>query len=363
MVASNNELSRDVPRRGRIAACALVALAGFLIGAGSAQARPAFGVSTLDFPSVAEFQKMHQGGVTEARISVFWQRIEPTAGAPRDWTTYDAIFAAAARAGVRVLPLLHGSPTWVNANFQRPPIQNASQRDAWSRFVLDFAARYGSNGTFWKLNPLVPYLPATEYIVWNEPNLNYFWGGKPNPRRYLVLLRLASAALRAGDPSATVLVGGLFEHARTGFGMPASKFLGRLYRLPGAKSYFDGVALHPFAEKPRGVVATAARSRRVMNRHGDSSAPIFIDEFGWTVSGAGFKFSPFRATLGQQANRLTTTFRLLGRRPGLGIATAMWFSWRDGAENLWIYRMGLFDRNGQPRPAWTAFARAAGGTP
>jgi hypothetical protein len=100
-----------------------------------------------------------------------------------------------------------------------------------------------------------------------------------------------------------------------------------------------------------------------MNRHGDGSTPIWIDEFGWTVSGAGFKFSPFRATLGQQAKRLTTTYRLLDRRPGLGVATAMWFSWRDGAENLWIYRMGLFNTAGQPRPAWTAFARAAGGTP
>ena len=100
-----------------------------------------------------------------------------------------------------------------------------------------------------------------------------------------------------------------------------------------------------------------------MNRHRDRAASILVDEFGWTVSGLGHKQSPFRATLGQQANRLATTYRLLDSRPGLGISTAMWFSWRDGAENLWIYRMGLFDVAGQPRPAWTAYARAAGGTP
>ena len=355
--------ARPGSRRGRIAAIAALGLAGLLFSAGSAHARPAFGVATLDNPTAADYQRMHQGGVTEARISIYWQKVEPTAGAPRNWSSYDALFTAAASAGIRVVPLLHGSPTWVNANFQRPPIQQAWQRDAWSRFVQDFAARYGSNGTFWKLHPTLSHLPPTDWIVWNEPNLKYFWGGKPNPKRYLALLRITSAALKAADPSAVVLTGGLFEHARRGFGMPASKFLDRLYRLPGASRWFDGVALHPFGEKPKGVIANIARSRHVMNKHGDRTASILVDEFGWTVSGVGFKQSPFRATLGQQANRLSATYRLLGARPGLGVSGALWFSWRDGAENLWIYRMGLFDTAGQPRPAWAAYARAAGGTP
>jgi hypothetical protein len=360
---TNNQIGGSAARGGRAAACGLVVLATLLLGARHAQALPAFGVSTLDNPTAAEYQRMHQGGVTQARISIYWQKVEPTPGAPRDWSSYDALFTAAASAGIRVVPLLHGSPSWVNADFQRPPIQQAWQRDAWSRFVQDFAGRYGNNGIFWKLHPLLPHLPPTEWIVWNEPNLRYFWGGRPGVRHYLTLLRITYAALKAGDPNAVVLTGGLFEHARAGFGAPASKFLARLYRLPGAKGYFDGVALHPFSEKPKGVVANVARSRRVMNRHGDGGAPILVDEFGWTVSGVGFKFSPFRATLGQQANRLAITYRLLDSRPDLGISTAMWFSWRDGAEDLWIYRMGLFDTNGQPRPAWTAFARAAGGTP
>src|SRR3954451_2521204 len=233
-----------------IAACAALAL---LFLCAPALASPVLGVSTLDNPTSAEYQRMHQGGVKEARISIYWQKVEPTQGAPRNWSSYDALFTAAATAGIRVLPLLHGSPTWVNANFQKPPIQQAWQSDAWSSFVHDFAARYGTNGLFWKLHPLLPYVPPTEWIVWNEANLNYFWGGKPNPRRYLDLLRITNTALKAADPNAVVLTSGLFQIPRRGFGVPASKFLKKLYRLPGAKNYFDGVALHPFSQKPKGV--------------------------------------------------------------------------------------------------------------
>jgi hypothetical protein len=351
-------------RRWRATAvCALLAATALSIGTAPAQGRALFGVSTLDYPYAGELQTMRRGGVDVVRLSIYWQRVEPNPGAPRDWITYDALFGAAANAGVRILPLLHGSPRWVNANFQRPPLQAAWKWQAWARFVQDFAARYGASGTFWKLHPSLPYLPPTAWLVWNEPNLRYFWGGKPSPRRYLSLLRITSTALHAADPSALVLVGGLFEHARQGFGTPASRFLQALYRLRGARNWFDGVALHPFAVKPRGVVANVARSRRVMNRHGDAAKPIWVDEFGWTVRGVGFRRSPFRATLGQQAKRLATTYGLLGRRPGLGLGAVLWFCWRDGAEDLWIYRMGLFNRAFQPRPAWFAFARVAGGTP
>jgi hypothetical protein len=349
-------------RRLRITAGIVLILGVLLFGARQAEAAPAFGVSTLNFPSAAEYQRMHQGGVTEARISVYWQNVEPTRGAPRNWTGYDNLFTAAASAGIRVLPLLQGSPTWVNANFQKPPIQEAWKQEAWARFVTDFAARYGNHGTFWTLHPTLPYLPATEWLVWNEPNLRYFWGGKPDPRRYLAFLRLTNVALKAADPSAVVMTGGLFEHARKGFGIPASRFLAGLYRL-GGQSSFDAVALHPFSEKPKGVISNVVRSRRVMNRNGDATKPIWVDEFGWTVSGSGFAKSPFRATLGQQANRLAVTYGLFASRPDLGVSTAMWFSWQDGAEDLWIYRMGLFDVAGQPRPAWTAYASVAGGTP
>jgi len=44
----------------------------------------------------------------------------------------------------------------------------------------------------------------------------------------------------------------------------------------------------------------------------------------------------------------------------------VWFSWRDrapepGEDNWWAINTGLFDRAGNPKPAWQAFARVSGG--
>lgn len=328
----------------------------------SAQARPTFGVATLDLPTPAGYQALFRAGARDAKISIFWQKVQPTANSAPIWSSYDAVFTAAASAGIRVLPLLHGSAPWVNSNFQRPPLGASWKVAAWQNFVRQFAARYGHGGTFWKLHPTVPYLPPDYWEVWNEPDLNYFWGGKPQPGKYVRLLKITGAALKSADPGALVSVGGLFEHARQGFGIPASVYLSQLYRHGGAP-YFDAVALHPYATKPGGVLANVKLARRVMRRHHDPATPILVTEVGWTVGGLGWSRSPFRAKPEQQARRLLTTFRLLGSRPGLGIAMVLWYSLQDGAENLWIYRMGLFNRAGQPRPSWYAFAQAAGGTP
>jgi len=351
--------------RIRLAVCALLLIGAAALAqpASPAVARPALGVATLDFPSSAEIQRMARGGVQTYKLSIFWQKVQPTATSPPDWSSYDAQFAAAATAGIRILPLLHGSAPWVNSNFQRPPLDAGWKRAAWRSFVGEFAARYGHNGLFWKMHPLLPYVPPDYWEVWNEPNLRYFWGGKPSPRRYATLLRITSGALHASDPGAVVMVGGLFEHARQGFGLPASRFLADLYRRHGIRRYFDAVALHPYATKPRGVLQNVKFARNLMNRHHDANTPIVITELGWTVGGLGWSRSPFRATPAQQANRLSNVFGLLTSRPRLRLGAILWFSWRDGPENLWIFRMGLFDRSGQPRPAWFAYARAAGGTP
>ncbi len=328
-----------------------------------AVAAPTYGVDALDFPSAAGYQAVDGAGGRVVRLSIFWQKVEPTANSVPDWSAYDAAFTAAAGAGIRILPLLHGSAPWVNSNFEQPPLGATWKQAAWKHFVNEFAARYGHGGVFWKLHPTLAYLPPDYWEVWNEPNLRFFWGGRPQPGKYLTLLRITGEALKSADPSAQVSVGGLFEHARHGFGLRASDFLNRLYRRPGAESYFDAVGLHPYGTKPRDVLANVKLARRVMRRHGDGATPVLVTELGWAVGGLGLARSPFKATLRQQAHRLTRSFHMLAARPALGIRVLLWFSLQDGAENLWIYRMGLFNRAAQPRPAWYAFARVAGGHP
>ncbi len=336
-------------------------------GAASAAQSDFHGVSVLEYPSAAELQRMKRGGVDVVRLPIYWQRIEPAPG-QRVWSGYDALFAATASAGLEILPHLHLSPSWMNVNPQRPTLDSLEDLQAWTRFVTDFAARYGRNGHFWKLNPTIPANPLESYQIWNEPNLRFFWGGRPSPKGYMRLLQAARAGLRQADPAAEVITGGLFREPRRGTGVSAVKFLDRLYRQPGARKAIDAVGLHPYASKPSGVVEAVASARRVMKARKDRAGKIWVTEFGWSVAGLGLRFSPVRANPAQQARRLKRTYRLLAGRRDLRVQRALWFSWHDfdsdpNAEEFWIYRMGLFDLDGNPRPAWTAYASAAGGSP
>jgi hypothetical protein len=108
-------------------------------------------------------------------------------------------------------------------------------------------------------------------------------------------------------------------------------------------------------------------ARRIMRKHGDGATPIWVSEFGWVTGGHKIQNSPVRASLAGQANKLTRTYGLFQRKAaGLGIARALWFSYTDHltiGPPFWTDRAGLFTLDGKPKPAWYAFARAAGGTP
>ena len=99
--------------------------------------------------------------------------------------------------------------------------------------------------------------PVRDWQVWNEANFFYF-ATPASPQRYAKLLKMTSAAIKGVEPSARVILSGLFGDptAQPPNGLPAVQFLEQLYRVPGIKSEFDAVALHPYAdeaERPRGT--------------------------------------------------------------------------------------------------------------
>jgi hypothetical protein len=255
----------------------------------------------------------------------------------------------------------------MSRNRSRIPVFTAFQRNEWRILLTDYARRYGSNGTFWAEHPEIPKRPVTTWEIWNEPNLGDSVGGKPSPRRYVRLLKISSEALKAGDPAAQVLTGGLFPYKTARNTTKLAKYLKAMYRVPGAADSFDALGIHPYAPRPAGVLRWVQVTRRIMRKNGDAATPIWVTGFGWPTGGAGFRTNLLRSTPGQQATRLTRTYSLLSQnRDSLGIASALWFSYtntqRKGPDAL-TDRAGLFRSNGRPKPSWFAFARAAGGTP
>jgi hypothetical protein len=344
------------------AALATISICGAVAATARAAVPPEFFGMIPSGTTLNDANQMAASGVRTVRVQVNWGFIEQSPG-HRDWSFYDDFIGNLAAARLQALPVLLGVPTWISSRGSRPPIYTGSQRRAWTSFVAELAARYGRNGGFWRERPGLPYHPFVDWEVWNEPNLAVYWGGRPNPRRYVRLLRLTRAALDPVDPSARLIIGGIFPPPRARYGVSLRTFLDRLYRVRGARRAFDALAIHPFAGRPKGVIAACREARRLMNSHRDRRTPLWITELGWSTGGTNWGRSPFRATESTQAKYLTRTFRrLIALRRALRLERLVWHAWQDtnvpGAP--WTLHMGLLRSDGSPKPSLLAYSRIAG---
>lgn len=169
-------------------------------------------------------------------------------------------------------------------------------------------------------------LDTVAYEIWNEPNLDYEWrGGVPNPAAYTALLIAAYRGIKAADPAAIVVTGGL---ATTGDGQGMSlragavamgdlHFIRGMYQA-GASGYFDALGSHPYGglaapEEKVGVTyfRRAEEQRQVMLEFGDAGTPVWATEFGWPVAGECHlgEHEPFRVGEAQQADYLVRAYR------------------------------------------------------
>jgi hypothetical protein len=356
-----------MPRRGIAAACVAVAALFAAPAAAQATPNPFYGVVGTHFPTQAEIDRVAAAGGGTFHVKIDWKFIAPRAGVRQFYWT-DILFAEGARAGVTILPDFVNAPRWLSRNKFRPPVTTAAQRSTWSSLLTDFSRRYGTNGTLWTDYPDLPKRPVTTWEIWNEPNLGFSVGGRPNARQFVALLKLSSAALKAGDPGARVLAGGLFPYRFGRDTVGLTKYLNAMYRVPGAAQSFDALGVHPYASQPAGVLRWVQVTRNIMSRHGDGAKPIYVSAFGWVTGGALKRVAKLFAPPHKQARKLTQTYQLLASNAGrLGIESALWFTYTDGPSGKHLAflsdRAGLFSRNGKPKPSWFAFAAAAGGTP
>jgi len=342
---------------------AALAAALLTLTAGTAEAkvpRVFFGAeanpSNVEPLTDADFARARSARLGTMRLTFNWAAIEPTAGAPRDWSYYDGVLSQAARARLSIMAVLVGSPSFAASDGAYAPATPAG-REAYRVFVRDVVQRYGRGGTFWEENRELPRKPVTAYQVWNEPNYPPHWGeGASVAAEYAALLRPVARTIRRNDRKATIATAGLLASSTRG--PTGYRYLRALYRVPGIKRYFDTVSIHPYAEDARGVEGELMRIRQVMNRAGDRRSAIWITELGWSTGGANEYFTK---TPARQASLLRSSFRLVVKtRKRYRVSRLIWFSWRDrppSADQGWEFYCGLFDITGQPKPAWTAFRR------
>jgi hypothetical protein len=363
-------------RRGL--AVAIVAVAASVIGASPARARsddPEYGVVSQRFLTPEDIERMGEGNVDMLRVTLNWSDVD-TAAAPAgyDWSGFDTIVAAASREDIDVLPVLYTVPHWVSVlegctgeDCSKTPPHTEAGLYAWRAFLATAARRYGPDGVFWATHPDIPQHPVRVWQIWNEQNDPGFFKPRPDVGRYGELFGAAAEAIHGQDPGADVILGGMCcypLHGRDG-GIQLTEYLRRLYENPDVAAVIDGVAIHPYGQRMRGVEHQVETTAAVVRQVAPKPTPLWITETGWS-SGRG----PHPLDRGPrgQARKLRAAFGYF-RREGdrLGIRAVLWYAWRDlprDADRIctWCSLSGLFRAESlTPKPAWRAFVSFTGG--
>jgi polysaccharide biosynthesis protein PslG len=375
--------SRKATRSLR-ACTAIVAIVAMGATAAGAQAVPGnfWGVIPQATPTLEQLQRLKRGGVDSIRVPVVWSGIQQAPNGPMDFSGVDREFEAATLAGLEVLPGLSGVPSWAVPQIFVPGTRQSIKAPrnlpaggtaggAWSVFVRAAVERYGPGGSFWTSHPALPQRPARTWQIWNEPNFEYFVA-HPNPAEYAKLVKLSFAVARAVDPGAKIVLGGLFARPaeaqlrrKPPLAYFASDFIDRMYAaMPGIRSKFQGVALHPYTATYQRLTPYIEELRTVLKANHDAGKGLWITELGWSSQRpmAGNSFA--KGMAGQKA-QLEGAFRLLqAKQRQWRIKRVYWFSIDDQEHTCnFCNGSGLFSDGFVPKPAWPAYARFAGGRP
>jgi len=322
------------------------------------------GMAPQGVSDAEDYALMDEAGISSARLLLNWAEIEPQAQdrfAPH-WTALDEQVGFAAENGIRVFLFVWGTPAWISPRLGGEPATNARQRQEWLRFLHAAVYRYGPRGSFWRDHRTLPRLPVHLWEIWNEENIVTF-SKQPDPERFGRLVRISGNLLHHADPGSKVILGGLFGRPlQTPPNIPSTGFLSALYRIPGIKRYFDGVALHPYVADAHAMEWQLNNLRQVMTFNGDATTPLYVTEVGW--GSASFE-SRWERGPGGQARELDRAFALLsGGRRRWNIGGVWWFSWADAAGSCqFCDSAGLLTADRQAKPSWYRFNAWTGGDP
>jgi hypothetical protein len=176
---------------------------------------------------------------------------------------------------------------------------------------------------------------------------------------------ISSEAIKGIQPAAKVLLSGLFGEPTAGGkrGIPAATFLRAFYRVPGIKSRFDGVSLHPYAVDSETLEELVEEFHEVMVENHDRPA-FYITEMGWG-SQNDFKIVAFEQGYSGQALQLRKSYEyLIENQRRLNLKGVYWFSWKDLPESCsFCDSVGLFHAGPgfKAKPAWRTFVGITGG--
>ena len=289
----------------------------------------------------------YTAGVRWTREELPWDLIEPSNGT--FLTVYDANLRLASSKGFGIIGMLATTPAWARdsscaSNYWCPP----ADVNTFAAFAAWMVERYDGDG----VND-APGSPRIAYWqIWNEPNDTALWpdiAGGANARklRYGQMLVATYQAIKAADPTAKVLIGGvyIYDGSCAGGVCDGFNFLnatgGVFKQVPAARQAFDIFAIHPYIPDRRPDEPSIPRiltvEGRIRNTRswldtpaiGRADAPIWVDELGWcTATGT----CPGNAQMSdaQQANYLVRSMVIAQQT---GVQHLSWFQFEDAFDD------------------------------
>jgi hypothetical protein len=343
----------------------------------------------------------HRLGASFARLNVNWDYVAPnrppgpaqaadSSWAGYNWTLIDNAVRAAHDHGLRVLLTVNYAPTWAQDGTPPSGTPSAAWRPdptALGQFGTAVARRYSGTTP----DPGTPHrkLPRVDaFQGWNEPNLTYYlapqWGTQDGrlvnvaADWYRRMLNAFYAGVKQAQPSAVVVAAGMSPYGDYPIGgsrTPPALFWRDLLCLQDNLSaapcadpaHFDVVDSHPYdikgplhpailqddltmpdVGKLRRIVTAAEQQHTAL-----PAAPkqYWATEFSWESSPP----DPNAVPAARQARWLEEAIYELWSQ---GVDVISWFLIKDQApipNYASTYQSGLFQIDGAPKPAATAF--------
>lgn len=296
-------------------------------------------------------------GAKWIRIDIDWNAIQTTGPTEWSWSrATDRIVSNANARGLRVLGGIAYSPAWARkAACAGVKYCMPANPNHYAQFAKAAVERYGSRSPITHLRGGID-----AWEIWNEPN-HYPWVRPTvDTTGYAKLLQATYPAIKAADPTTTVVTGGMAPAPNSPGGEDVTPltFLQRIYDA-GAGGFFDAVGMHPysfphspFLGKEWNAFTQVKFLRTEMVLRGDGHKKIWATEAG-APTGTSDRSVGEAGQVQQVKDYMQAWFE--GYKEFAG--PLFWFQHRDSGTDPadWHQNLGLLRHDGRPKPAYAVF--------
>ena len=174
-------------------------------------------------------------GANVARVELPWSDTETVVGTYAPPAYADGLIAALRSAGKSVVVVLdYGNALYPGSGAFNLPPRDAASIAAFANYAAWAVTQYAG--------------PDVWFEIYNEPNNGQFWASAANPAQYAALLSACVSKMRAANPSANIMTGGVGPAYAKGSITDQSAFMKSVSAAAGAAvmAQINAQAIHPY---------------------------------------------------------------------------------------------------------------------